>query len=231
MAAVVFVAATALAGGLTAPVASHRGGLAPFLGLRSPDDAQTEQQVEAPPIHEAYADAAGAPPPGPAGACPDDMVRFEKEGDMLLCIDAGEFPGLREVPQVNVTLDDARDSCRAKGRRLCSTVEWERACTGPKGEKYPYGNDYGRGVCNEARADGAGRNLSRSGASDRCVSAEGAFDLVGNVGEWVEEGVVLGGDANARKPTCGTKQEARASSKSASTGFRCCLVVHTQPLP
>jgi formylglycine-generating enzyme required for sulfatase activity len=224
MAAAIWIAATLVAVGLTIPVAKHRGGLAAFLGLR-----EATPSVDAPAPATAAPDgepSKAAPVPAiPPGECPPDSVRIAATDGELTCIDAGEYPGLREIPRVSVTLAEARTLCTERGRRLCRAAEWRRACEGPAREAYPYGASHVAEMCNEARQDGTGANLSRSGARDRCVSADGAYDLVGNVGEWVDDGTVHGGDANTSQPTCTSSVQARASDKSPSTGFRCCVTV------
>ena len=35
------------------------------------------------------------------------------------------------IPTTNVARDEAERLCESKGKRLCSELEWERACKGP----------------------------------------------------------------------------------------------------
>ena len=80
-----------------------------------------------------------------------------------------------------------------------------RACEGPEGRRYPYGDEYREDVCNDDKAwilvswkalakwprDAALDEATRlfqgdmSGARAECVSEEGVYDLTGNVAEWV----------------------------------------------
>ena len=118
------------------------------------------------------------------------------------CMDRFEYPNQAGVrPEVGMTWEQAQAKCEADGKRLCTSSEWTTACEGP--ERTPYPNGYERGACNVDQPyimpnDQAFRNpatraqeierLSQSepaGARDECVSHYGAYDLTGNVDEWV----------------------------------------------
>jgi formylglycine-generating enzyme required for sulfatase activity len=122
------------------------------------------------------------------------------------CMDRYEAPNARgEIPLALQTARDGEDWCAARGKRLCYEHEWVRACQGPHGRRYPYGNAHREGVCNDDRAwitvswkvlakwpaDVATKEGTRllqadmSGARSECVSEEGVDDLTGNVAEWV----------------------------------------------
>lgn len=225
MAALIALLSTLLAVGLTVPVASARGGFAEFLGLRahSPEPPPSASEGDDADAGETPS-ASDAKLPAVLEECPAEMAQVGKADakGRRLCIDLGEHPGLREVPTVDVSLAQARQACVEQGKRLCTTKEWRRACKGPKGHRFPYGSSRSADRCNDATERGVGQNLSRSGARDGCVTPTGVFDLVGNVGEWVEDGVVLGGDATARAPNCGTRAKLAAETSGPSTGFRCC---------
>jgi formylglycine-generating enzyme required for sulfatase activity len=132
-----------------------------------------------------------------------------------------------EAPQVNVTFVDAQRLCASRGRRLCTTDEWRRACTGPSGRKWPYGDAAVSGRCRTAPA--GDRNVGLSGGAAQCVTPEGVFDMVGNVAEWAAEGVVLGGSIATKNPTCATEAPGpadgasrRGKSARGPVGLRCC---------
>ena len=151
------------------------------------------------------------------------MVELGVLGGKQVCIDAGEHPGLRHPPSTLVSFEGAVAACKEKGRRLCSTVEWYRACAGPKRWRFPYGNEHEQDRCNEASSSGSAHDLSRSGARDGCRSSIGAFDMVGNAAEWVAEGVAVGGDATTARPDCKTRVDPGQSAALPTIGFRCCL--------
>jgi len=118
------------------------------------------------------------------------------------CIDRFEYPNqLGALPEVGMTWEDAKAKCASLGKRLCTSTEWTLACEGPN--RYPYPEGYDRGACNYDRPyimpdDAAFRNpatrpqeiqrLSQSepsGTRGECVSHYGAYDMTGNVDEWV----------------------------------------------
>lgn len=120
------------------------------------------------------------------------------------------------VPQGYISGHQAESACRASGKRLCTTAEWELGCRGPQRTQFPYGNERQRAVCNDdvrenhpvleaARMSGVtgkkvwfeGMNLSvinqlpdtlaKTGERSACVTEEGVFDMVGNLHEWVAD--------------------------------------------
>jgi len=121
-------------------------------------------------------------------------------------------PGV--FPQGHVSRPVAAAACEQAGKRLCSLREWHRACAGPRGLTYPYGPEGLRGACNTAKThllsqlfgnDPRGWKydehfnspdllrtpgyLARTGEHTGCVSADGIYDLVGNLHEWVADAV------------------------------------------
>jgi sulfatase modifying factor 1 len=208
---------------------------------------------------------------GPAMTCPDDMV-FIDEGEHSFCIDRYEahlegwdptavpdeqqaFVAVNEeglLPQAYISADMAEAACENAGKRLCYPDEWERACTGPKATRFPYGDEYQPGACNEGRAShpvlelyGRAANwrlqqmndpllnllpdtLAPAGTFPTCVTPEGVHDLHGNLHEWVDDprGTFRGGfyvDAHRNGAGCSYQTEAHPTDyHDYSTGFRCC---------
>lgn len=156
------------------------------------------------------------------------------------------------VPQAYVSGTQAAASCAAAGKRLCTDAEWLRACRGPGQTTYPYGNTRMPGVCNDARAthpaveyfgttdpviysmlghpclDQLPASLDRAGANPGCVTAEGVFDMMGNLHEWTaaSAGTFRGGfyvDTVLNGNGCLYATTAHdATYADYSTGFRCC---------
>ena len=155
------------------------------------------------------------------------------------------------VPQGYIDGEQAAAACAVAGKRQCSDVEWLRACRGATGTVWPYGDEPQPGACNDARAvhpavelfpddptpfdriqdpclnqlpDG----LASTGAHPGCVSAEGAFDLAGNLHEWTADpaGTFRGGfyvDTVRNGPGCLYSTTAHNRWHwDYSTGFRCC---------
>jgi formylglycine-generating enzyme required for sulfatase activity len=155
------------------------------------------------------------------------------------------------LPQSHVSRDEAARACQEAGKRLCSGSEWLRACKGPSGARYPYGERFRRGACNDEgvsplrllhgvpppndlramndpRLTTVPGTVARSGAYARCATEEGVFDLVGNVHEWTDaaEGIFRGGyflDTRALGEGCDYATHGHGPSyRDYSTGFRCC---------
>jgi hypothetical protein len=162
---------------------------------------------------------------------------------------ARSVPGV--IPQGYLSALVAEAACAAAGKRLCTLSEWTTACRGEQNRKYPYGSTYADGACNVFReshpaavlhgdasrehldprlglVEGSqGPLLRRTGEVSTCRSEWGAdaiFDMVGNVDEWVSEGVFVGGFfSRATREGC----DARVSSHPPqyfdySLGARCC---------
>jgi len=189
---------------------------------------------------------AGVPPPSVASRCPEQMLRIpagnfkmgtEKEDAYLsfedlpavlrevggFCIDIYEYPNRHgQLPMVNASWAKAQELCQSQGKRLCTEAEWEKACRGNNGLRWPYGNVFNDSLCNSANEAGIGRTLATSGRFSRCVSAHGVFDMSGNVVEWTEEKILKGGSFSS--PDAGARCAARKTRADAAseTGFRCC---------
>ena len=120
------------------------------------------------------------------------------------CIDRYEYPNrVGILPTLGVTWGDAGKLCAAEGRRLCTDSEWTLACEGDEMRPYPYGFKRDSRACNidkpyivpdeaayadpERRAAEAKRldQSEPSGSRSACVSPFGAYDMTGNVDEWV----------------------------------------------
>ena len=116
--------------------------------------------------------------------------------DYAPCADSGQncvndiyavsLPGV--IPSAFITWFQAQQACANSGKRLPTNAEWQAAAGTPDP-----GPDDGIGDCNTANLFFA----SATGSRSRCVSARGAFDMVGNVWEWVADWV-------PRSTGCGT---------------------------
>ncbi len=104
------------------------------------------------------------------------------------CMDVWEYPNQEGVlPKTNVTWEEARLACGARGRRLCSVDEWEAACRGAEGRRFSYGTEYEPERCYTENAPYFDtRALEPAGSFPDCVSPEGVHDLNGSASEWVD---------------------------------------------
>jgi formylglycine-generating enzyme len=121
-------------------------------------------------------------------------------------------PGVR--PQAYISRIEAASACENAGKRLCSVTEWYRACRGTNDTTYPYGPSFVAGRCNvgkphllsivhgsnakawqydahfnDPELDQRPGFLATTGEFSGCVSTYGAYDLVGNLHEWVSDRV------------------------------------------
>jgi formylglycine-generating enzyme required for sulfatase activity len=156
------------------------------------------------------------------------------------------------IPQGYISGVQAGDACTHAGKRLCTDTEWLRACQGPSGQTYPYGNTRQPGVCNDHRDEhpaveyyGTTNNviyseldnacldqlplsLDPAGSLSGCITAEGAYDMMGNLHEWTADpnGTFRGGyfvDTVANGNGCLYATTAHNTQYwDYSTGFRCC---------
>ena len=95
------------------------------------------------------------------GACPLG-AHLVTQGGHSFCVDVYEYPGGNTIPRTNVSFSEAGRICAARGERLCTDGEWERACRGKGGASYPYGQAYEPARCNtdgRARLDGLVRRV------------------------------------------------------------------------
>jgi hypothetical protein len=100
---------------------------------------------------------------------------------------AASLPGV--PPSANLTWFQAQAACKNARKRLPSNAEWQAAVAGTPDP----GPDNGTIDCNTNSAFEAVATGSRSG----CVSSDGAFDMVGNLAEWVADWVPRSSDCGA----------------------------------
>ncbi|MBI3073804.1 MAG: SUMF1/EgtB/PvdO family nonheme iron enzyme [Deltaproteobacteria bacterium] len=144
-------------------------------------------------------------------------------------IDRFEFPNAEGVPPaVGVKAREADTRCKAIGKRLCSDKEFRKACNGDKRHMlYPYGSGYDPKSCNSE-----GSAVKAAGASPKCKTTWGVYDLTGNVAEWTtckdrdrdaETFCLMGGAVgDGPKARCRTRVKVKDVTKTALAGFRCC---------
>jgi len=87
-----------------------------------------------------------------------------------------------ETPSSLITWFQAQEACANAGKRLPTSAEWQ---VGANGTPDP-GPDNGTTDCNSAS-----ERVASTGSRSACVSARGAFDMVGNLEEWVADWVPL----------------------------------------
>ena len=98
----------------------------------------------------------------------------------------GRYPsGYENHPVVGISWYDADAYCRFVGKRLPTEAEWEKAARGTDGLIWPWGNFWDRSKANTLEADVG--NTMPVGSYKTGVSPFGAYDMAGNVWEWVDD--------------------------------------------
>lgn len=137
------------------------------------------------------------------------------------------------IPTSNVSRDDAAEMCASKGKRLCTELEWERACKGPRNTAYEYGDAYRPDKCGTGvTAEEAARRPS--GDRVGCKSGFGVLEMHGGAWEWTSSswgrgksaslGVLRGGNAVAGELAgrCANGIGREPTHKAPTMSFRCC---------
>jgi len=92
---------------------------------------------------------------------------------------AVSLPGVK--PSANITWFQAQVACKNARKRLPSNAEWQAAVVGTPDP----GPDNGTTDCNTQSVF----TTVATGSRSSCVSTDGAFDMVGNLDEWVADWV------------------------------------------
>jgi hypothetical protein len=193
-------------------------------------------------------------PPGAlvAGTPPEQLPRIadqEMAGEQVILegffISVYAYPNEEgAIPLASVTRDEAAALCEEDGKRLCTELEWERACKGPHNHTYEYGDRYRPAVC----GTGVDPRMLPSGLRVACVSDFGVRDMHGSLWEWTaspwgrgtkgDRVAVRGGNGSAGELVgrCANASSRRPDDKSGVLGFRCCagpknpaeVVVHVE---
>jgi sulfatase modifying factor 1 len=146
-------------------------------------------------------------------------------------IDRYSYPGEQgAIPETGFSFAEASAICEKQGKRLCTELEWERACKGPSNQTYEYGDEFDAGICGMDSIDA----LAPNGINARCESAFGVRDLHGSAWTWTSspwgrgtesKKVVVRGGFGKNAALIGRCAHARAMNpkeRDASVGIRCC---------
>jgi len=129
---------------------------------------------------------------------------------------ASDFAG-ENRPVEQITWYEARDFCALRGAWLPTEAEWEYAARGPDALVYPWGNafDDNKVIWNRSGSEGT----APVGSKPEGVSWVGAYDLSGNMWEWVADwydpdyyGTLANGAIDPAGPASGNKRVLRGGS-------------------
>jgi formylglycine-generating enzyme required for sulfatase activity len=157
------------------------------------------------------------------------------------------WPGMEKQPIVGVSWYGANAYCQWAGRQLPTEAQWEFAASGAVGLRFPWGDE--ELDCDHSRYTGCGDSPVEVGSLSRGINSFGAYDLAGNVAEWVSDRyasdyygqspqinptgpqngyyrVVRGGSWKSPYISLQTwhRDWAGADTRDSSIGFRCALI-------
>jgi len=171
-----------------------------------------------------------------AGSRCRDIPRIRPHELVYESINMGEFqmdvyPYPNDPTQkakVGVTHAQAAKLCAERGKRLCTELEWERACKGPKNTTYMWGDAFDAKKC-------PGRLDLSIGGRSACETEFGVKDMLGLGMEWTasswERGTSSGDmvirGARAKKVSwlsarCTHSRQRDPHKTYDEVGFRCC---------
>ena len=190
--------------------------------MRAHTPAKAGERIEIP----AETFATGSTP-GDDGRDPTTEPALVRASLTAFSIDALPYPNDPALPiKTGVARPEAQKLCADRGARLCSELEWERACKGPDDDPYPSGSTW----------DPA---CEKEGAT--CASGFGARAM-GGIREWTASHVLPtseiavaspavrgagaigldGGAVTASMHRCARRTQAKENRAQGDLGFRCC---------
>ncbi|HLV20868.1 MAG TPA: hypothetical protein VKZ49_08295 [Polyangiaceae bacterium] len=157
--------------------------------------------------------------PGEAGRDPELEPRKYTVELGPYAIDLLPYPNdPARSPSLVKTRDEAKRACAERGARLCTELEWERACKGPASEPFATGKSWSS-ACQDKPND--------------CASGFGVLAM-GSLLEWTASDVspndgarraaVKGAPPDAAAPDrrCAHRQALPPDQTERTLGFRCC---------
>lgn len=125
---------------------------------------------------------------------PEQVVATQQNMNDSKCV--AESKG-HAIPWRFITRDQAMQMCARTGKRLPTSEEWYQLSLGMANVE---------GGCNIDS-----KKISESGMYEDCVAPSGAYDLVGNVWEWVSDDVIDGKYKTSELPSTGFVAQVDAS--------------------
>ena len=134
-----------------------------------------------------------------------------------------ELPAKGEKPKIldRVSFDEAAQLCIKQGKRLCTALEWEKACRGVNNYIYSYSDTYDAEYCN------------KENYAEKCKNAYGVYGMSSDAAEWVntvsrtssKRMIFKGGDIAGtpeKRYRCSNEVIKPKDYKNTLLSFRCC---------
>ncbi len=113
--------------------------------------------------------------------CPHQIpISSEQSKDNLNFHDCAPTSLPNSVPWTNITQDQAISACTKGGKRLATNKEWSQAALGTPDKN----SSWDQNDCQVSKNWNLQPGLTGSGQN--CFSSFGAYDMIGNVWEWVD---------------------------------------------
>ncbi len=124
--------------------------------------------------------------------CSGNHLRAPDAKDSTNGCNLGDDPATAKHPVNCIDQEQAIAYCKYSGKRLPTEAEWELAARGTDGRKFPWGNQNPT-TCWFAIVGGVSGACARKGTWEVGTTADGrspygAYDMAGNVWEWVADG-------------------------------------------
>lgn len=193
--------------------------------------AEPRIEIEAPVVERLRADQSIAIPAGPflVGSRVGTPFREPRDEADLVEVSLGAFR-IDRLPYPNdpnqpmhtrVTRAEAAHLCELREQRLCTEMEWERACKGDDSARlFATGESFDPAQCDDAMS---------------CASPEGVLMMGARAGEWTASDGNRGLDASTaifrgaavdpeavHRHRCASRRTALPGTRSPNLGFRCC---------
>jgi hypothetical protein len=159
--------------------------------------------------------------PGEAGRDPELEPRLYGLELGPFQIDRLPFPNDPSSPfRVNTSREEALRLCADRGARLCTELEWERACKGPDSETFAGAKDWDGRCSSQPASCASGFDVLALGA----IREWTASDIVPTDAEQQRRAAVRGAPATApaHEHRCAQRRGIDPETKSNDLAFRCC---------